>query len=137
VRPIVDTGPLVALLDAREPDHAWARETFNGVRAPLYTCEACLSEAAFLLGHVKGGVNALLTLVSLGIVVPQFRLAPEIDPIHKLMTKYASVPMSLADACLVRMTELDARATVVTLDNDFRVYRRNGRQAVPVLMPER
>ncbi len=137
MRPIVDTGPLVALLDAREPDHAWARETFNGLRAPLYTCEACLSEAAFLLGHVKGGTNALLTLVSLGVVLPQFRLAPEIGAIHKLMTKYASVPMSLADACLVRMTELDARATVVTLDHDFQVYRRNGRQTVPVLMPER
>jgi predicted nucleic acid-binding protein len=137
VRPIVDTGPLVALLDAREPDHAWAREAFDGLRAPLYTCEACLSEAAFLLGHVKGGANALLTFVSRGIIVPQFRLASEIEAIRKLMTKYASVPMSLADACLVRMTELDARATVLTLDNDFRVYRRNGRQAVPVLMPDR
>jgi predicted nucleic acid-binding protein len=99
VRPIVDTGPLVALLDAREPDHAWARETFDGLRAPLYTCEACLSEAAFLLGHVKGGPNALLTLVSRGIIVPQFRLSSEIEAIRKLMTKYASVPMSLADAC--------------------------------------
>ena len=137
MRPIVDTGPLVALLDAREPDHTWARETLDGLRAPLYTCEACLSEAAFLLGHVKGGPNALLTLVGRGILVPQFRLASEIEAVRKLMTKYASVPMSLADACLVRMTELDTRATVLTLDNDFRIYRRNGRQAVPVLMPER
>ena len=134
---IVDTGPLVALLDAREPDHAWAQETLSGLKRPLYTCEACLSEASFLLGHVKGGSNALLLLVSRGIVVPHFRLSSEIEPVRKLMTKYASVPMSLADACLVRMTELDPRATVLTLDSDFRIYRRNGRQAVPVLMPDR
>jgi len=104
---------------------------------PLHTCEAALSEALFLLQYVKGGTDALLALMGRGVVVPVFRLSQEIDAIRKLMTKYASVPMSLADACLVRMTELDARATVVTLDTDFRVYRRNGRQAVPVLMPER
>ncbi len=137
MRQIVDTGPLVALLDAREPYHAWARETLGSIQMPLYTCEACLSEALFLLHHVKGGPHALLSLMSRGLVVPLFRLASEIDAIQKLMTKYASVPMSLADACLVRMTELDARATIVTLDADFRVYRRNGRQVVPVLMPNR
>ena len=137
MRTIVDTGPLVALLDIREPDHLWAQRALSGLQAPLHTCEACLSEASFLLGHVNGGSNALLTLVSRGIVVPQFRLAPEIDAIRKLMTKYASVPMSLADACLVRMTELNARAAVITLDQDFRIYRRNGRQAISVVMPGR
>jgi predicted nucleic acid-binding protein len=137
VRPIVDTGPLVALLDAREADHAWARETLGNLPMPLHTCEATLSEALFLLQHVKGGTSALLALMSRGAVVPHFHLASEIQAINKLMTKYASVPMSLADACLVRMTELDARATVITLDRDFRVYRRNGRQAVPTLMPQR
>jgi predicted nucleic acid-binding protein len=136
VRLIVDTGPLVALLDHREPEHAWARETLGGARAPLYTCEAALSEAMFLLQNASGGVAALLSLLSRGFVVPQFRLATEIEAVRKLMTKYASVPMSFADACLVRMTEIDARATVLTLDSDFRIYRRNGRQAVPVLMPD-
>lgn len=134
---IVDTGPLVALLDAREPHHTWARETLGSIQMPLYTCEACLSEALFLLHYVRGGPYALLSLMSRGVVVPLFRLASEIDAVRKLMTKYESVPMSLADACIVRMTELDARATVVTLDADFQVYRRNGRQAIPVLMPDR
>lgn len=135
MRLIVDTGPLVALLDHREPDHAWARDTLGTAHAPLHTCEPVLSEALFVLKNVSGGVAALLALMSRGVVVPHFRLASEVVAIHKLMTKYASVPMSLADACLVRMTELDARATLLTLDNDFRVYRRNGRQAVPVIMP--
>jgi predicted nucleic acid-binding protein len=133
---IVDTGPLVALLDRREPEHAWARETLASVPMPLLTCEAVLSESLFLLRNASGGVNALLSLLRRGVIVPQFRLADEMESISKLMTKYASVPMSLADACLVRMTELDARATVVTLDGDFRVYRRNGRQSVRVLMPD-
>lgn len=134
---IVDTGPLVALLDIRESHHAWARETLGGLETPLLTCEAVISEACFVLGRVKGGRNAVLSLVSRGIVAPTFRLDTEIEPVRRLMAKYASVPMSLADACLVRMTELSPRTAVITLDDDFRVYRRNGRQAVPVVMPNR
>ena len=70
-----------------------------------------------------------------GIVAIDFRLASELGPVRKLMAKYATVPMSLADACLVRMTELDMRSTVLTLDEDFRVYRRHGRQVVPAVLP--
>ncbi len=133
---IVDTGPLVALLDAREPHHAWARETLGRLETPIQTCEAVLSEACFLLRGVKGGRNAVLSLVSRGIVTLDFQLAPELEAVRKLMTKYTSVPMALADACLVRMSELTARSAVVTVDGDFRIYRRNGRQAIPVVMPE-
>lgn len=133
---IVDTGPLVALLDAREPYHVWARETLSRLETPLQTCEAVLSEACFLLSEVQGGRNAVLSLVSRGIVAVDFRLIPELEPVRKLMAKYASVPMAFADACLVRMAELAPRAAVVTIDKDFRVYRRNGRQAVPVIMPD-
>ncbi len=135
-RAVVDTGPLVAFLDTRDPHHAWAAETFNRHALPLLTCEAVLSEACFVLGQAKGRQNAVMGLVSRGVLAIGFRLAPEFEAVRKLMAKYASVPMSLADACLVRMTELDGRASVVTFDGDFRVYRRNGRQAVPVLMPE-
>ncbi len=136
-RAIVDTGPLVAFLNTRDPHHRWAQETFSSLRLPLVTCEAVLTEACFLVRQAKGGQNGVLGLVSRGIVALDFRLSPEFDAVRKLMTKYASVPMSLADACLVRMTELDARATLLTLDDDFRVYRRNGRQVVPVIMPDR
>jgi len=134
---LLDTGPLVALLSIHDAHHAWAHDTLSAITQPAYTCEAVLVEACFLLRNTRRGVDGVLSLVSRGDLVPQFRIAPEIEAVRKLMTKYASVPMSLADACLVRMTELDARATVLTLDKDFRIYRRNGRQAVPVLMPER
>jgi predicted nucleic acid-binding protein len=135
-RAIVDTGPVVAFLDTRDPLHAWAQETFNSYQLPLLTCEAVLSEACFVVGQATGRQNAVMALVSRGVLAIDFSLAPNLEAVRKLMTKYASVPMSLADACLVRMTELDARASVVTMDSDFRIYRRNGRQAVPVVMPE-
>jgi uncharacterized protein len=136
-RGIVDTGPIVAFLNAGDPHHRWAQETLSGFTLPLMTCEAVLSEAWFLVRQAKGGQNGVLGLVGRGIVALDFRLSSEFEAVRKLMAKYASVPMALADACLVRMTELDGRASLVTLDNDFRVYRRNGRQAVPVIMPAR
>ena len=135
-RGIVDTGPIVAFLDTRDPRHEWVLETFNSFRLPLVTCEAVLSEACFVVRPSRGGQSSVMGLVSRGIITLDFRLSSEFEVVRKLMTKYASVPMSLADACLVRMTELDGHATVVTLDKDFRVYRRNGRQAVPVMMPD-
>jgi predicted nucleic acid-binding protein len=94
-----------------------------------------LSEACFLLRKVSGGADAVLAFVHRGLVRVSFRIEPEVVAVRELMNRYAGVPMSLADACLVRMAELDARATVLSLDSDFRVYRRNGRQAVPALLP--
>jgi uncharacterized protein len=134
-RAIVDTGPLVAFLDTRDPRHAWAQETFNRFSLPLVTCEAVLSEACFVVGQATGRQNAVMGLVSRGVLAIDFRLASHFEAVRKLMTKYASVPMSLADSCLVRMTEIDTRASLVTMDSDFRIYRRNGRQAIPVVMP--
>jgi uncharacterized protein len=134
-RVVVDTGPLVALLNSRDAYHGWARDVLDGVEPPLATCEAVLSEACFLVRKIKGGPGAVLELVSRGIVEIQFRVGTEIDAIRKLMSKYAGVPMSMADACLVRMTELDTRATILTLDGDFKIYRRNGRQVVPIISP--
>jgi len=135
-RAIADTGPIVAFLDTRDPLHSWAQETFDRSSLPLVTCEAVLSEACFIVGPATGRQNAVMALVSRGVLAVDFRLPPNVEVVRKLMTKYASVPMSLADACLVRMTELDARASVVTMDSDFRIYRRNGRQSVPVIMPK-
>jgi uncharacterized protein len=95
-----------------------------------------LYEACFLVRHAKAGQNGVLGLVGLGIVALDFLLSSEFEAVRKLMAKYASVPMSLADARLVRMTELPTRAAVVTLDGELRVYRRNGRQVLPVIMPD-
>jgi predicted nucleic acid-binding protein len=94
-----------------------------------------VSEACFLLGRYSHGTAAVVSLIERGIIDVSFHLDAEIAPIVKLLSKYASVPMSLADACIVRMSELHRRLPIVTLDSDFRIYRRNGRQALPVLLP--
>lgn len=135
----LDTGPLVALLNESDAHHAWAVEALGRVRPPLVTCEAVLSEACFLLGRARRARRpawlAPLELVQRGLLTPAFSLHGEIDPVTKLLERYAGVPMSLADACLVRMTELSSSTTVITLDEDFRVYRRNGRSRIAVLAP--
>ncbi|MCC6245949.1 MAG: PIN domain-containing protein [Gemmatimonadaceae bacterium] len=136
-RIVVDTGPLVALLNRRDRQHVWVRQVLDTVEPPIFTCEAVVSEACFLLSRMDGGQDALLELLASDVVRIDFRLANEIEAIRALMRKFASVPMSLADACLVRMSELDAQTTIVTLDGDFRVYRRNRRQVISTIMPSR
>jgi hypothetical protein len=67
----------------------------------------------------------------------EFQASSHVRSLAALIAKYSNVPMSLADACLVRMTELHEDSVVMTLDGDFLIYRRHGRQAIPVLMPPR
>jgi predicted nucleic acid-binding protein len=131
----IDTGPLVAFLNARDSFHRWAKETLSTVKPPLYTCESVISEACFLVRNINGGPEAVLSLVSRGVISVDFRLGQDVGKVRKLMAKYANVPMSLADACLVQMTEAEHEMTIITLDEDFRIYRRQGRQVVPVIMP--
>ena len=133
---IVDTGPVVAFLNKRDAFHKRVCEVLDTVEPPMVTCDAVLSEACFLLRRVRGGPDAVLELVARGLLVPSFRVDAELAPIRKLMTKFANVPMSLADACLVRMSELERDSKVLTLDSDFTIYRRNGRQVVPTIMPD-
>jgi len=132
---IVDTGPLVALLNRRERHHAWAAKIMDTIEPPIFTCDPVLSEACFLLQEMDGGPDAVLELVARGIVRSDFHVMAELESVRALMKKFATVPMSLADACVVRMTELDQKSVVLTLDSDFKVYRRNKRQIVPTLMP--
>jgi predicted nucleic acid-binding protein len=132
---IVDTGPLVALLNRRERHHTWASKVMDTIEPPIFTCDPVLSEACFLLQDTDGGQDAVLELLARGIVRSDFRVAAEIDSLRALMKKFANVPMSLADACLVRMTELDQKSVVLTLDSDFAIYRRNRRQVVPTISP--
>lgn len=134
-RVVIDTGPIVALLNRRDRHHAWVREVLGTVQPPIFTCEAVVSEACFVLGRLAGGQDAVLELLSSNVVKLDFRMLPEIDALRRLMRKFANVPMSVADACLVRMTELDAESVIVTLDGDFRVYRRNRQQVIPTIMP--
>ena len=134
-RVIVDTGPLVAMLVARDRNHQWAKAVLAEIEPPLLTCEAVVSEACFLLAKHSGGHDAVLGLLARQIVVLDFELAPELERVRKLMQRYASVPMSVADACLVRMAETNATSSILTLDGDFQIYRRNRRQMLALISP--
>ena len=135
-RVVIDTGPVVALLNRRDRQHAWVRDVLDAVEPPIFTCEAVISEACFLLGRIRGGQDAVFALLSKDVLKIEFRMREEIDAVRGLMRKFENVPMSLADACLVRMTELDPQSVVLTLESDFRMYRRNRRQLIPTIMPE-
>lgn len=130
---IVDSGAIVALLDPREEHHVWAREVLLGQDQPWLTCDAAVSEALFLLHqpHAK----ALRKLLRQGHLRLGLNLSDHLGEVLNLIEKYNDVPMSLADACLVRMSELAADPLVFTTDADFRIYRRNGRQMIPCLLP--
>jgi predicted nucleic acid-binding protein len=133
---VVDTGPIVAYLNGRDRHHAWAVEVWKQVRPPLMSCEAVLSEAVFLLGSSAGGGDRVMELVTRGVLQPTFDLHGEAEAVRGLLRRYRSVPMDLADACLVRMSELHTDCVVLTVDSEFRdVYRRNGRQVIPTLLP--
>jgi predicted nucleic acid-binding protein len=129
---LVDASFLIALLNRRDGDHTWAVAQVSNYPPPWRTCEAVLSEAFFVL---RGRSDALDELLRRRTVVPAFDLAAELERVLDAMTKYRDVPMSLADACLVRMTETIGDPVVLTTDSDFRLYRRHGRQVVPCVMP--
>jgi predicted nucleic acid-binding protein len=130
---LVDAGFLVALLSRRDAHHQWAVTQAPGYAPPWRTCEAVLSEAFHLLG--RRGAPGLSMLLRRRAVVVAFDLGNDLESALKLMQKYADVPMSLADACLVRMTETLADPVILTTDSDFRIYRRHSRQVVPCVMP--
>lgn len=134
-RIILDTGPIVAFLNKRDRYFTWANEVFKLLKPPVYTCDSVISEACFLLRNMEGGSIAVVELLERNLIVVDFDLTSEIQAVKKLMSKYANVPMSLADACLIRMTEIEKGSQIITLDRDFNVYRRFDRQQVPVLMP--
>jgi predicted nucleic acid-binding protein len=130
---LVDAGFVVALLSSRDTHHQWAAAQAPRLAPPWSTCEAALSEAFHLLGpRGAPGLGALLRRRS---VLAAFDLAKDLEAVLKLMQKYSDVPMSLADACLVRMTETFADPMLLTTDADFRVYRRHSRHVIPCVIP--
>ena len=131
---LVDAGFVVALLSRRDTHHRWAVAQTPKFALPWSTCEAALSEAFHLLG--ARGAPALRTLLRRGSLRVAFDLAEQMEPVLKLMQKYADVPMSLADACLIRMTEALSDSVILTTDADFRIYRRHSRQVVPCMIPD-
>ncbi len=121
---ILDTGPLVALLSEQDTWHAWAVSAFGELRDhPFLTCEPVLVEATYLLRGMRPACRAVVEMVRLGVLVVPFHIEEQAGEVGRLMAKYEDVPMSLADACLVRMAELNPGGAILTLDHDFRVYR--------------
>ena len=134
---ILDTGPLVALINHRDRYHEWARLQWAGIEPPLLTCESVLSEACFLLRISHRGQRAVFELLERGVITIHFKLIENTDEVSRLLTKYHDIGISLADACLVRMSELHSESTVLTLDRDFKIYRKSNRQVIPLLSPIR
>ncbi len=132
-RVIVDTGPLVALLNSTDNAHIWVVQQLRDIAPPLMTCEAVLAEATHLTRHAPGARAALIEMVGEGFLAIGMTLADHHSALLTLVRRYADVPMSLADACLVRLAELYPQSPVLTLDSDFSIYRKNGRQVIEVL----
>lgn len=120
---LLDTGPIVALLDRSEQHHQACTEVVAELAAPLVTCEAVLAEACYLLRGIAGAARVVLENVESGIFLVHYRIAGNTAAIARLLRKYAKVPMDLADACLVDMASAYGTGKILTLDSDFRVYR--------------
>jgi predicted nucleic acid-binding protein len=135
VATIIDAGPLVAFFSKRDLHHDWAVAQFARLMRPLLTCEPVLTEACYLLE--SGGIDPthVLQAVSKGGLKVDFSLTSEIGRVSHLMMQYRDAGISLADACLVRMSEMKPQSQVMTIDRDFLVYRRDGRRTIPLVAP--
>lgn len=121
------------MLSRHDSHHQWAVRIASENPPPWFTCEAVLSEAFHLLG--QRGTPALIAMLSRRALSASFSLDGNMEAVMAFLQKYSSVPMSLADACLVRMSETMADPLILTTDSDFRVYRRHSRQAIPIAFP--
>jgi hypothetical protein len=128
---IIDTGPLVYRFDKSESSIArWSRLLFRTHEPPFYTCEAVLTEAAYMTSP-----ELIARLVKDGDLVADFSVQEEIEHVHRLLAHYPG--MDLADACLVRMSELAPDCRIFTIDRqDFSVYRRFRNKVIPAVFPD-
>jgi predicted nucleic acid-binding protein len=133
---LIDAGPLTALLNPNDEFHAWARAIMRQLPAPLFTSEPVLAEVSHLLQRDGCDSDELFALAEKDVIRVGIRFEHERTALRQVMARYRDVPMSLADATLVRMSELQRDSLVFTLDADFRIYRRHRNNAIPVLMPE-
>lgn len=134
MRGIADTGLLVGFANRRDQHHRWAVSIAEQVEEPLLTCEAVLAEAAFHLGNA----SVVFDMVSDGFVAVGFNCTEHLAHLRALAKRYADRRPDLADLCLIRMSELHPRLPVITVDReDFRFYRRNKREVIPLICPTR
>ena len=135
-RAIIDTGPIVSALDGNDAYHGWTVQRLAELASPLLTCESVLSEAFFLLRNQPQGPSKLRKLLQTGALRIGFSLSEEMQPVLRLMAKYNDLPMSLADGCLVRMSELLSDHAVLTVDRHFLVYRKARNASISTIFPE-
>ncbi len=129
---IADTGFLVAFANRNDRHHAWAVNVAAGVSEPLLTCEAVLAETAF---HLRS-VPLVMAMIGDGLIALAFRCQDHLPQLAALASRYGDRRPDLADLCLIRMSELYPRHSVITVDrDDFRIYRRNKREAIPLICP--
>jgi hypothetical protein len=131
---ILDTGALIAFLIPKDKFHSWAVSQFSQITSPVLTAEAVITEACFLAQRVHNGQETILSLIKQGHINLSFSLDQEIEAIEKLMKCYSLVPMSLADACLVRMSEIYEDSLILTLDSDFKIYRKHRNQTIFIII---
>jgi predicted nucleic acid-binding protein len=132
---LLDTGPLVAYLHSGEQHHDWAVAQFGFLTEPVLTCEPVWTEAAYLLSRCGARSDVLWSVLRSGAVRFDFGLGSDYESVAALMRRYAEVSMSLADACLIRMSEQQRESKVFTLDSHFQFYRRFSRQVIPLICP--
>ena len=134
MKAIADTGFLVAFANRNDRHHDWAVQLARQVTEPLLTCEGVLAETAF---HLES-TAITLAMVRDGLVVPALSVASEMGRLMQLAVRYADRKPDLADLCLIRLSELHPKHSVITVDvADFRVYRRNRREIIPLINPPR
>jgi predicted nucleic acid-binding protein len=135
VTTLVDTGPLVALLNRRDGHHEWTVQQLGQIPPPLFTCEGVLAEAHHLLSGVHDGSRRLGQLTEAGRIDVSFSFATHASRVNTLMLKYIDQPMSFADACLVALAEAVPDPAVLTLDSDFAIYRMHRNRRIAVISP--
>lgn len=132
---IVDTGPLVSFLDNQDSFHDWSVEQFRELPSPFVTCETVMAETFHLLKRIHSGLRIYGGLLQAPWLSVSFDFERERRTVERLLRKYEDLPVSLADACLVRMAEVMDDARVLTVDSQFRIYRKHGRREIPVILP--
>jgi predicted nucleic acid-binding protein len=133
---LTDSGPLIALLDTSDSHHNWAVEQFSHFSGTLVTCEGAITEATHLLQDAGVKPWGVLELINREIIEVRFDLGTNLNRVLSLMKKYADTPMDFVDACLVAMTEESQNCKLLTLDSDFKIYRRFERQMIPLIAPK-
>jgi hypothetical protein len=129
---IADTGFIVGFANRADEHHAWALEIAGRISEPLLTCEAVLAESA----HHIGSVQVVLGMIHDGFITLAFNCKEHLPHLEALADRYADRKPDLADLCLIRMSELFPKHPVITIDReDFRVYRRNKREVIPLICP--